>query len=402
MAVKPDLFQAWKQRPPAFLVHLDAGGSKGSAVQVDELHVVTCAHVFGRDEENFYQSEGLIDSVIQRHALVWSRGFESEGTVIAQHESLDLALVRLKKPRPNVAPPLLLDESHRGDAWAAGVRRAADRLECLQQEIVIKDTVYSGDMPILDRYDFGPLEGTSGGGVFATWKGRLVLVGIAHLGGERHRMGGLIPSKAVLDFLRKALDFKNPAASTADHEAALLEDGIVPAREVEAKGYPFKLVFAAIMMKADRPGATVSFVSRRAIAASEMRIRTPARVLPGHHRLAAWAGRIEQADAAIQAIGGALGLKLRLPTVEELVFSWRAPPTARPPEGRPLTLADFRANELRIQVPPAGVYEWARDRNGDGYAVEAGVEPGSVQSIPDAEVGAIAPCFRAAFDAEGV
>jgi hypothetical protein len=55
-----------------------------------------------------------------------------------------------------------------------------------------------------------------------------------------------------------------------------------------------------------------------------------------------------------------------------------------------------------MQVPPPGVREWARDRNGNGYAIEAGVEPSVVQVIPDAQVDAIAPCFRAAFDAEGV
>jgi hypothetical protein len=55
-----------------------------------------------------------------------------------------------------------------------------------------------------------------------------------------------------------------------------------------------------------------------------------------------------------------------------------------------------------MQVPPAGVYEWARDRNGNGYAIEAGVGPGGMQVTPDAQVDAIAPCFRAAFDAEGV
>src|SRR5262249_2624391 len=153
---------------------------------------------------------------------------------------------------------------------------------------------------------------------------------------------------------------------------------------VKAKDHQLRLAFAAIAPQANRPDATVSFVCRRAIAASEMRLQTPTRVLPGHHRLAAWAGRIEQADAAIRVLGEALRLKLRLPTPEELAFSWAAPlSAAKAPEGRPLTLADFRTNELRMQVPPAGTSEWARDRNGNGYAVEAGTDPAGMHSIPE-------------------
>lgn len=77
-------------------------------------------------------------------------------------------------------------------------------------------------------------------------------------------------------------------------------------------------------------------------------------------------------------------------------------PAAKAPQGRPLTLADFKPNELRMQVPPAGIYEWARDRNGNGCAIEAAADIAGMQIIPDAEVDAIEPCFRPAFDAEGL
>lgn len=403
MGVNADLFESWKLRPPAFLAHLDTGNRNGSAIQVNALHVVTCAHVFGHDEENFYESRGPVDSVIQRRAVVRSGSFVAEGFVVAQHKSLDLALVRLARARPGVGPPPLLDESYRGAACAAGVRRDAERLECLQQGIEIEtDAAWRGNTPIEVKFLYGPREGTSGGGVFAIREGRLLLVGIAHLGGELSVMGGLIPAKALLDFLREVLDFKNPVSPAGDYEADLASDGIVSTLEVEAKDYPLKLAFAAIAANAARSNRTVSFLSHRAIAASEMRLQTSARVLPGHHRLAAWAGRIEQADEAIRTLGGALQLKLRLPTPEELAFSWSAPASAKAPEGRPLRLADFGTNELRIQVPPAGAYEWARDRNGNGYAIGAGAEPGGMQVIPEAQVDAIAPGFRAAFDAEGL
>jgi hypothetical protein len=55
-----------------------------------------------------------------------------------------------------------------------------------------------------------------------------------------------------------------------------------------------------------------------------------------------------------------------------------------------------------MQVPPAGIYEWARDRNGNGCAIEAGADIAGMQIIPDTQVDAIEPCFRAAFDAEGL
>lgn len=404
MGVDADLFNSWKQRPPAFLAHIDTGQRHGSAVQVNAFHVVTCAHVFGEDGEDFYGAGGHLPSVIQRPAVVRAGSFIAEGVVVAQHKSLDLALVRLSKARTSVAPPPLCDESYLGAACAAGIRHEAERLECLQQQITIESNpAWSGDLPIQLKYDYGSLEGTSGGGVFAVRARRLVLVGIVYLGGQRARMGALIPSQAVLDFLQKELDFKNPAVPAGEYEASLVSDGIVPALEFEARDYPLKLAFAAIAPKANRPGGTVSFLSHRPIAASEMRLETPARVMAGHRRLAAWADSIGQADGAIQVLGRALGLKLRLPTPEELTFSWRAPASVgKAPEGRPLTLADFRPNELRMHLPPAGVYELARDRSGNAWVIEAGAEPGGMQAFPDSQVDAIAPCFRVAFDAEGL
>jgi hypothetical protein len=404
MGLDVDLFNTWRHRPPVFLTHIKTETSNGSGVQVNALHVVTCAHVFGLDGENFYESRGTSASVLQRRATIRSGSFAAEGTVIAQHKSLDLALVRLDKGRPGIAPPPLLEESYIGVARAVGIHRGEERLETLQQQFEIRtEGAWCGDTPTQVKHDFGAREGTSGGGVFAIREGRLLLVGIAHLGGALSWMGGFIPSKAVLDFLRRELDFKNPAAPAGDYEAELASVGIVPTLEFEAKDYPLKLEFAAIAPKASRGRAAVSFVSRRAIAANEMRLQTPAHVLPGHRRLAAWAGKIEQADAAIQALSGALGLTLRLPTPEELSFCWGASaPAAKAPQGRPLTLADFRANDFRMLVPPAGIHEWARDRNGNGCAIEAGAEPGGMQRISDAEVEAIEPCFRAAFDAEGL
>src|ERR1043166_1801598 len=154
--VDADMFNAWKQRPPPFLAHLEVGTSMGSAVQVDAFHVVTCAHVFGEDEENFYEPRGPVANIIQRRAVVRSGSFVAEGVVVAQHQSLDLALVRLARARHGIAPPPLLDEPYLGTACAAGVRRAAERLECLQQEIVIESPpAWEGDTPTLSKYDYG-------------------------------------------------------------------------------------------------------------------------------------------------------------------------------------------------------------------------------------------------------
>ncbi|CAL74730.1 hypothetical protein, putative Trypsin-like serine protease [Bradyrhizobium sp. ORS 278] len=404
MGVDVDLFNIWKQRLPAFLVHIQRETSNGSGVQVDALHVITCAHVFGEEGENFYASRGPLANVIQRRAVVRSGSFEAGGIVVAQHSSLDLALMRLDRARFGIVSPPLFEESYLGVARVVGVQRGGERLEALQQPIELRtDGAWCGDTPTEVKYDYGAREGASGGGVFAIRAGRLVLVGIAHLGGELSRMGGIIPSKAVLGFLKSELDFKNPAWPAGEYEARLTAEGIVPTLELEAKDYPLKLEFAAIAPKVDRSCESISFVCRRALAASEMRLQTPARMLPGHRRLAAWAGRIEQADTAIQVLGGALGVKLRLPTPEELAFAWGASmPAAKAPQGRPLTLADFKPNELRMQVPPAGIYEWARDRNGNGCAIEAAADIAGMQIIPDAEVDAIEPCFRPAFDAEGL
>jgi hypothetical protein len=411
MGVDADLFLAWKQRPPAFLVHVEGEATNGSGIQIDPQHVVTCAHVFRRhpqqgqeNEENFYESRGPLTEVKDRTAVIRSGHFRTDGVVAAQHHMLDLVLVRLARSRPGVASPFLLDDPYRGDACAIGLHRNAGRLECLQQSIEIETEGASrGTTPTHVKFDYGPREGTSGGGVFAVRDGRLLLVGIAHLGGELSKMGGYIPSVAVVEFLRNALDFKNSLYPSGEYAIRLLSAGIAPALEFKVDEYRLKLSFAAVLPDATGTDRPLSFVARRIISASEMRLETKMRMLPGHRRLAAWADKIEQAEAAIERLGRIFKLKLRLPTPKELEFSWGPQGSgARAPEGRPLTLSDFRSNELGIEVPPAGVYEWARDRSGIACAIEPGSDRAGMQSIHDDQADDLEPCFRAAFDAEGI
>jgi hypothetical protein len=402
MGIDAEVFSNWKHRLPAFLTHIVTDVGDGSGVQVNPRHVVTCAHVFGREHENFYASGGPLANVIHRQALIRSGNFEAGGIVVAQHASLDLALVRLEKARLGVAPPPLFEESYLGMALAVGVRRNAARLEAMHHEFEVRiGQSWLGDTPSLVKFPFGPREGSSGGGVFTIREGRLLLIGIVQLGGEAAGIGGFIPSKAVLDFLKQELDFKNPTTPDGSYRAILAAQGILPELKLAASQSELELNFVAI--KSTKPGARVSFVSRQVVAANEMKLQTPDRILPGHRRLAAWAGRITEADAAIEHLSGAFDMRLRLPTPDELAYSWGVLAQAvKAPQGRPLKLTDFGANELQIQVPPVGVYEWARDRNGKGYAMESGVNPGGMACIDESRVEVIEPCFRVAFDAEGL
>jgi hypothetical protein len=400
-----NLFDAWKRRPPAFLAHIEAEASNGSGIQVDPAHVVTCAHVFRRnapenqrDVENFYLSRGRITNVTQRTAVIRFGGFEAQGTVIAQHEFLDLVLVRLPKSRPCVASPFFWEQSPQGNGCAVGVIRTGAGLECLQQPVEIdRQGASQGTTETQIKFTYGPREGTSGGGVFGLRENKLVLIGIAQIGGELSMMGGCIPASAVFEFLKKELGFENPPHPAGKHKTQLLWAGITPNWEFEDTSLPLKLSFAAILPKA----GPASFISRRAIAAREMRLRTEKQILPGHRRLAAWANKIEEAEAAVLRLAGISGLRLRLPTPEELEFSWRLQtPASAAPEGRPLTLADFKPNEFEIDVPPAGIYEWARGRNGKACAIGPGSEPERFPSIAEDQVDYLEPGFRVAFDAE--
>jgi hypothetical protein len=406
MIVEKSVFDAWKRRPPAFLVHIEYldGLQSGSGVQVDAHHVLTCAHVFGRRDsgENFYASGGRLTDVTRRRATIRSWRFQSEGIVVAQHHTLDLVLVRLGTPRPGVAwPAVVADDSYRGRACVAGVSYVDGRLESLQQFILIEaDSASQGLMSTSFKFEHGPREGTSGGGVFAVRDRGLLLIGIAQLGGETAWMGGAIAGGAVLGFLQEKIGFKNPRPPASDAEIDLAGlRGIRSSREFEIDGSPLKLAFTAVWPEQGSSVGPVALISRRVISAEEMRLKTHQRVLPAHRRLAAWAGKIAQAEAAVERLEEMLQLGLRLPTLEELALVQRSQVPVRGVQGRPLTLSDFKANERQIELPPEGTYEWARGRSGLAYAVELGADRAAV---PEHRVEGLEPCFRVAFDGEAI
>jgi hypothetical protein len=399
-------FDAWNRRPPAFLAHIEGALGGGSGIQVDALHVVTCAHVLARnDSENFYESQPPITDVTRRVAVVRLGRFETQGTVIAQHSFLDLALLRLAKPRPGVAVPALFEETHyQGPVCVTGARHTAECFESLLHltEITTEGS-FRGGIPTQVKYDFGPREGYSGGGVFARRNEKLLLVGITTLGGELYKMGAYIPAVTVLNFLKEKLGFENSPHPADPSARDLMASGIAPTWEVKHGDFQSALPFVAIPRDPASVPEHTSFVSRRVISAGEMRLRTPHKIRPGHGRLPAWADSIEQAEAAVRRLEGIVGWELRLPTSDELQNSWRASAAAITPEGRPLTLLDFKLNDLGIEVPPIGTVEWARDRRGNPCGVERCHDDDGLRTrlIPPDQARVCEPCFRVVFDVEG-
>jgi len=397
--------------PPIFIVHVTMQGCSGSGIQVDASHVLTCAHVLHPlgPEEFYAEPEGKRPDVRHYPVRVRFGRFETAGTVIAQHKLLDLVVIKLARPRPGIAAPLEFDSGYGGGACVVGLTHVGQRPEALLQPIGIVAKA-SSQGPLLKqvKHEFGAQEGTSGGGVFADRDGSLLCVGVATLGGERAKMGAYIPAESMVGFLKEAIGFELRPPPTNDHGRYLARSGVAANWEFKTPDGQLALAFAPILQAVPDAPASISFVSRRVVTASQMRLLMRDRILPGHHRLPAWAKTAEQADSAIGQLGEAMKWKFRLPMPEELQIAWRGTnfPAGqlKAPEARPLALRDFKANDWGIEIPPMGAIEWAREANGYSCAVErSSVEDGpGPTTVPPGDVSLREPCFRAAFDVEGL
>src|SRR5262249_50960065 len=131
------LTDLWGERAPVFLVHLQSEHNSGSGIQIDAHHIVTCAHVLDPSgPDRFYRApRDQRPDVTAYSPLVCFGRFETKGAVVAQHEFLDLALVRLAKPRPGIAAPLLFESEFRGEACVAGASGPAGDFELLLHPI---------------------------------------------------------------------------------------------------------------------------------------------------------------------------------------------------------------------------------------------------------------------------
>ncbi|MHC2566368.1 S1 family peptidase [Bradyrhizobium liaoningense] len=401
------IFEDWRQHAPAFLVHIQTPVATGSGIQIDAHHVVTCLHVVCRDGPNatyeYKDRNGQFPNVIHEVATIRCGRFASQGTVIAQHEFLDLALMRLANPRPGVAPLLPAEVDLCGRACMIGMKRMAERFDVLLHPIEIEMPASSqGTVPTQVKHAYGALEGMSGGGVFAEQGGAIRFVGISSIGGEFASFGSYIPAGAVFGLIRQELGIQHVSPSSASANG-LLARGFAPAWEFTNHDPELKLPFAAISRDETNMAATVSFISRRVVSAREVRLKPQQPILPGHWRLPAWSDRIEDAETAVRGLGTLVGTRFRLPTPDELEIAWRGSHSSRTVEGRPAALADFVANGRGIEIPPPGIAEWARDRNGIAYAFERSGDGGASPLVPvplDQAAGR-QPSFRIAFDIEG-
>jgi hypothetical protein len=221
-------------------------------------------------------------------------------------------------------------------------------------------------------------------------------------------MGAYIPAESAVGFLEEAIGFELRQPPTSDYGRRLTRSGVAATWEFKTPDGQLALAFAPILQAMPHVTASVSFVSRRVVTASQMRLLTRDRTLPGHQRLPAWAKTAGQADSAICQLGEAMKWKFRLPMPHELQLAWRgtgAPANQiKAPEARPLTLSDFKANDSGIEIPPVGAIEWAREANGYFCAVErSSVEDGPGPTIvAPVDVSLREPCFRVAFDVEGL
>jgi hypothetical protein len=393
-------FKGWTQRPPAFLVHVEMPSiTTGSGIQVDANHVVTCAHVVCREgPDRYYQYDpGQRPSVVGNVATVHCGGFRAQGSVIAQHAFLDLALLRLSKPRPGVALPPLSRPDHNGEVCIAGLARVGEQCQSSLHHTKIDGRASSQGTTLTQvKHDYGALEGASGGGVFADNDGALLFVGIATLGGELARMGAFTPAETVLRFVEEKLEFTHPRSPATRRETHLLAFGVAP--QWEFKTGQLTLPFVAIF---DDEGtlSRPSFVSRRALSVADMKLAASDPVTPVHHRLPASADRIEQAEAVIRKLASVVGCRLRLPTRDELYVAWTARTSKRTPQGRPLVLSDFDRNALGVDVPPIGTAEWVRTHDGSVLAVECGND-GQLKASDSRRESSRSHGFRVAFDLE--
>ncbi|GEM_PF-6066950 len=82
------------------------GGPQGTGFLVRQTHLVTCAHVLGRDP----------DSLAERATLTFADGRTVGASRVWVHERLDLAVLALDHPAP-VAPLLRGEVPERGAAW---------------------------------------------------------------------------------------------------------------------------------------------------------------------------------------------------------------------------------------------------------------------------------------------
>jgi len=394
-------FDHWKQRSPAFLVHIETPWTQGSGIQVDASHVVTCAHVvFRGGPDRFYDTPEELRGVVGQTATIVSGGFSVEGTTIAQKTAVDLALLRLSKPRPGIAlpPPSAVD--YRSEAWVAGVKRTDTQYETTLQKIDIDGwPAFRGETALMVKHDFGAMEGASGGGVFADRDGALLFVGIASLGGERSRMGAFIPGRTVIDFIKATPGLDDLSNAGNSNLAHLTYAGIAPSWEMKA--HQLKIPFVAVIDETIVGAPRVSFVSRCAMSMADIRLVEQQEIVLAHHRLPHF-DHVDRAEAAIEKLSRLAEWQLRLPTSGELQAAWSSKASKVAPQGRPLVFSDFERNGLGIDVPPLGIAEWARE--GDRSLRTVGWRNGvglSKTSIGPRERQEQTYCFRLAFDLEG-
>jgi len=400
------VFESWRQHAPAFLVNIETpAGVTGSGIQIDLHHIVTCVHVVCREQDAYAYKEqlGRFPDALREVVSIRCGRFASQGTVVAQHEELDLAVLRLATPRPGVTPPLPLEAGLYDNVCVVGLKRMAERLDVLLNPIKIEVPPASqGNTRTQQKHIYGAVEGASGGGVFAEQGGAIGFLGIATLGGEGYLMGSFIPVEAVLEFVQQKLGIQHcsPSYNSAH---ALLARGVAPTWEFTGSAPELRLPFTAIARDETDTTASVSFISRRVVSAREARLKSQQRILPGHWRLPAWSDSIEDAESAIRNLGALVGTRFRLPTPDELEISWRGSDSSRAIEGRPTTLSDFAVNGRGIEIPPPGMAEWARDRNGVAFAFERNGDGGalSMVAVPLDQAAVWQPCFRMAFDIEG-
>jgi len=403
----------WKRRTPAFLARVETHDSFGSGLQVDERHVLTCAHVLCADgPETYYNGDpASARNVMGRSATVHFGQSQVGATVKVQHATLDLALLELASPRHGVVAPLTLrDDYAGGEAQILGIARNERGFTSLVQTIADLRMVGSfvdGELTHI-KHHFGPMEGASGGGVFAAHDGALIFLGLAYLGGERASIGGIIGAPAVVSFLNQHCRLGEVRRTRCTpHELHLQSLGLAPSYEFKTADGPLSLPFVPLAPRTETGAPRASFLMRRAVSAREARLGSSGPIMPGHDRLPARVARIEDAEAAVSRLSTAIAWPLRLPAMQELEAAWDLANVAqlsRVPEGRPVALRDFDSNPCGFDVPPVGLAEWIRGKNGAAQAVEIRIGHGRTHLtiLSAAEAGSRLPVFRAAFDVSGM
>jgi hypothetical protein len=324
-------------------------------------------------------------------------GFKTRGVVVAQDSLLDLALLRLSKPRYGIMLPPPSTPEHSGDVCIAGLCQVNGRCQSLVHYTRSEGRPsFQGSTPLQVKHDFGAWEGSSGGGVFAYHEGDLLFVGLATLGGERWKMGAYIPAEGVYRFLDEKLGLAPLGLLPSQRSSKLLWFGIAPVLQFERNH--FTLPFVAVAHERADDALGVSFVSKSPLSIAAAKLARPGDIAPVHHRLAACTHRVENAEEGIQGLAKLMGCQLRLPTPDELRQTWSMGTRKRAPHGRPLLLADFDSNPNGVDVPPMGTAEWARGAEERTYEVEWSDE-GLVEKLVDPRRPHLREnCFRVAFD----